>query len=228
MLKCKKTIISGALTLHNIGLIEQYYGNAIRACKGDLKAMTDACWAVFYHSASTDENPQHQYCSVSWCKHLQAETTGDGPQPHNTTIPPDFIPFVKPIFEDLCKKELLKKCLLGATQNRNESFNALVWARAPKTEFTTMPTIQIATGLACIVFNSGNKSLTKVMEKLQLQPGPLCTAHLAGRDDFRTKRSLAKEAEVAKQRKKSKRIEEVRVEEAHIEEEGPTYGRGAF
>lgn len=30
----------------------------------DLKAMTDACWAVFYHSLSTDEKPHHEYFPV--------------------------------------------------------------------------------------------------------------------------------------------------------------------
>ena len=30
-------------------------------------------------------------------------------------------------------KDRMKKCLLGATQNCNESFNSLVWLRAPKT-----------------------------------------------------------------------------------------------
>lgn len=29
---------------------------------GDLEGMKRACWAVFYHSISTDDNPQHHCC----------------------------------------------------------------------------------------------------------------------------------------------------------------------
>ena len=226
----QESIVQGVLREPDISNMEAYYGNAIRENKGDLQAMTKECWAVFYHSISTDEHPQHHHCPVRWCKHLQALAAGEDAPSHHTTIPEWFIPFVKPVFEDLCKKELLEKCLLGATQNRNESFNALVWARSPKTEFSSVPTVQIATSLACIVFNSGSRALTEVMNRLHLQPGPLCTAHLASRDAVRIKRSQAKEEEaaVAKKRRKSMRIEEVRVEEAHIEEEGETYCRGGF
>lgn len=226
--KAKKEVIEGAITLGNISLLEQYYGNAIRGNTGNLQAMTKACWAVFYHSVSTDEHPQHQHCPVSWCKYSQALAADEDVPSHHTTIPKGFIPFVKPVFNDLCKKELLEKCLMGATQNRNESFNALVWARAPKTEFCSLASVQIATSLACITFNSGSCGLTDVMKRLNLQAGPLCTAYLSSRDAFRVKRAELKEAEVAKNRRKSKRIAEVRTEEGYIEEEGPTYGRGEF
>ena len=87
---------------------------------------------------------------------------------HHTNIPADFVPFVKPIFSDLCKEELLQKCLLGATQNRNESINVLIWSRAPETEFCGAVTVHIATNNAVIVFNNGSHALTGVMEKLSV------------------------------------------------------------
>jgi len=83
------------------------------------------------------------------------------------------------VFAALCTPELLEKCLLGATQNRNESFNNLVWARAPKTEFVTRPTVDIAVSQAVIIFNSGQQALLPVMERMKMNPGPLCRAHLA-------------------------------------------------
>ncbi len=110
----------------------------------------------------------------------------------------------------------------GATQNRNE-FQQPCSGQSPKTEFSTKATVQTAASRAVIVFNSGRQVLIPIMEHLNLHPGPLCIAHLAAQDDYLIKRARAKEAEVAKKRRKSKRAEEKCVEEVHIEEEGVTY-----
>ena len=74
---------------------------------------------------------------------------------HTPKIALDLKDYIQPVFESLCEEKLLEKCLLGATQNRNESFNNLLWARAPKTEYVTRSTVEIATGQAVLVFNSG-------------------------------------------------------------------------
>ena len=63
--------------------------------------------------------------------------------PHHTPkIPLDLAEYVKPVFTRLSDHALLEKCLLGATQNQNESFNNLV---CPKTEFCS---VQIAVNFA--------------------------------------------------------------------------------
>lgn len=85
-----------------------------------------------------------QWVFDSWCKYQRALALDHNVPAHTPKIPSDFENYVKPIFEDLCREELLEKCLLGATQNRNENFNSLIWARAPKTEYATRPTIEIA------------------------------------------------------------------------------------
>ena len=54
-----------------------------------------------------------------------------------------------------------------ATQNRNESFNNLIWARAPKTEFVSRPTIEVAVSQAVLVSNS---ALLPIMERLVIEP----------------------------------------------------------
>ena len=56
----------------NENALKRYYGNHIRAHPNDLKGMKDACRSEYYHSISTDDDPQHQYCLVgaeSWCKY---------------------------------------------------------------------------------------------------------------------------------------------------------------
>ena len=45
-------------------LLQVYYGNAIRANSNNLASMKTACWAVFYHSISTDKKPQNEFCPV--------------------------------------------------------------------------------------------------------------------------------------------------------------------
>ena len=126
------------------------------------------------------------------------------------------------MFEELCKEELLKKCLLGAIQNRNECFNSLVWARAPKTEYVTKSTIQIAVSHAVLVFNSGRQTTASVMERLGIVAGFLCISHLASQDTYRILRAQTRESDVAKRSRKSKQVMEKHVEAV------PCRGRGNY
>ena len=52
----------GGITKDKDIILQQYYGNAIRQHSGDLDGMVEACWAVYYHSISTDNDPQHYCC----------------------------------------------------------------------------------------------------------------------------------------------------------------------
>ena len=42
---------------------------------------------------------------------------------------------LSPIFDRLSNEDLLKRCLLGLTQNQNESLNGTLWTLIPKTLF---------------------------------------------------------------------------------------------
>ncbi len=79
----------GQLSDDTIGRLQRFYGNAIRGNVGSLENMTDACWAVFYHSLSTDGNPRHSCCpkdTESWCKYQRALARGiDLPTHHIPT-----------------------------------------------------------------------------------------------------------------------------------------------
>lgn len=103
-----------------------------------------------------------------------------------------------------------------------------MWARAPKTEITSIAAVRSAACLATIIFNSGRQALIPVLECLGVQAGPLCTSHLAHEDAFRIRGSRKKVGQVVKKRRKSLRQGEKRAEEAHIDEEGMTYGSGSF
>ena len=98
-------------------------------------------------------------------------------------------------------KDRMKKCLLGATQNCNESFNSLVWLRAPKTEFCSLSTMKGAVGQAVIVFNSGKQALVKLVDQLLIPAGPLCSSYLGCADQDRVKRAWLKMEVVMKKRR---------------------------
>ncbi len=51
---------------------------------------------------------------------------------HHDAIPETVLKCNLPVFEHLSDDDLLKKCLHGGRQNRNESFHSLVWGIQPK------------------------------------------------------------------------------------------------
>ena len=68
---------------------------------------------------------------------------------------------------------MLKKCLHGKTQNQNESYNALIWQRAPKSIYIYISTkkIRFAVYDAMAVFNHGRQGLLKVLKNVGINPG---------------------------------------------------------
>ena len=125
--------------------------------------MYRAIWAVFHHSLSSDEKPDHQFCpsgSDSWCKYNRALADNEQPPKHTPKLPMDLSPFIKPVFTELSKLELLEKCVLGANQNQNESFNSIIWSQCPKTGFCSHISVEIAVYLAAITFNHGLEGLS--------------------------------------------------------------------
>ena len=83
-------------------LLQKYYGKAIRSHVNNVEGMKGAVWALFYHSLSTDDNPQHQFWPTgerSWCKYQRAVAKSEQPQPHSPTL--DLAQYVKHVFEDL-------------------------------------------------------------------------------------------------------------------------------
>ena len=77
--------------------------------------------------------------------------------------------------------------MLGATQNRNESFNNLIWVCAPKTEYVTRASVTIAVSQAALIFNSGSQALLPILQCLEVQPSHFCINYLKKRNDTRMK-----------------------------------------
>ena len=99
-------------------------------------------WSAVHSTsiAPVASGPQHQYCPSgqrSWCKFNRALANSEPSPPHSPTIHPDIDPPLKKVFERL-SPTLMESCVLGATQNLNESFNSTIWQRCPKTESSAL------------------------------------------------------------------------------------------
>ena len=78
---------------------------------------------------------------------------------------------------ELSKETLLSKCLHGKTQNQNESYNALIWERLPKTKYVSLIHLKFGSYDAVSHFNIGKKNSVLIFEKLNMIPGRYLTIH---------------------------------------------------
>ena len=168
----------GGLNRLTEGIIDKfqlYYGIAIRQSAGKgVEGMKKAIWGGFFHVASSKDQHWHDHCEPgpdSWCKYQVDIAKGTKTYTPGRGIPLDVIKHVKPILQDLTKDELLMKCLHGKTQNQNESFNGMVWNRAPKGTYIGLPQLEIAVHDAISHFNMGSKAAILVLERLGIRPG---------------------------------------------------------
>lgn len=209
-----------------------YYGNAVRGNKNDLTNMQKAVWAVWNHKASTDKQPLHHFCpegAESWCRYQQAVANNNlGSFKHKNTIPKAIMEEIKPIFVDLSMPNLLRKCLMGKTQNSNESFNSVLWSLCPKKGFAGKDVVAIAAYEASLVFNEGNNAKSKVLHHLNIFPGPHFENCMRIFDVRRVrdaeKRTMLSSLEV----RRAKRRLRLEKEKQDKEKEGVSYAAGRF
>ena len=163
----------GRLSDNVIDKMQKYYGRAIRENSGDLNKMKTRIWAIVYHmikdeSSSLEE--QHKLCPKgedTWCKFWKDRTS----YKEDNRLPSVFIEELKPIFIRLTNDDLLKRCLQGQTQNRNESVNGQLWSRCPKSKYCGKRRVIIAVCETVGVFNTGAASKANLMKSCGISPG---------------------------------------------------------
>ena len=69
---------------------------------------------------------------------------------------------------------MLEKCLHGVTQNQNESFNAMIWSRIPKSTYVSFSQLQLGVYDAVANFNIGRKASILTFEELKMILGKYC------------------------------------------------------
>ena len=165
------------LTEDMIKRIQNYYGLSVRQNKGDLLGMKKAITAIQYHiidEPGKSLSHQHRFCPQgkdSWCRFWADKATGSSSYKDTNRLPHVFMAQLQPIFTRLSDSDLLSRCLLGLTQNQNESLNGRLWSLVPKTTFCGKRRIVIAVCETICVSNTGAASNYMLFEKLGIEPG---------------------------------------------------------
>lgn len=225
----KKLSGKGRLTDVSIDKLQAYYGNAIRENKHDIVKMRQAVWAVFFHKGSSDENPVHNFCDVKWCPFLKAKEKGNQ-YTHRTNqyLPSSVMDAIKPIWKDLTKTELLRKCLGGYTQNQNESINSTIWKLCPKKKNHGLKTVETAVAVAVAVFNDGCTSLMAILRMMDIYPGQFCRKFCEDADLVRKKNAQRQTLLASKALRQARRRRRLGADEKDAERESHPYLAGGY
>jgi hypothetical protein len=217
----------GKLTMKLIDQLTIYYGLAIRRNSNSLENMRNEIWATLYHKMSTDENPQHEKCSESWCEWKKAQATGSLDSfHHKPALSNEVFEAIRPIYEDLSRDELLNRCLGGYTQNSNESFNSTVWHLAPKNYSSGKKILQIASDIAVCNFNDGLINVLRIMKVMDMNIGPQSYNFCLEADAARIQRAERSLTDAAKEARSSIKASRKENEEEFNNLEGQLYGAG--
>ncbi|GFY26179.1 uncharacterized protein TNCV_354951 [Trichonephila clavipes] len=173
-LKTKTKGLSGKVKLTDnfIDRLQNYYGIAVRSNVGNLTDMQQNVISALYHCASSDKKPMHG----QWGKKAGVIFSGGANGTKCSTkyagLSNDVLNKIKPVYLELCDKQILSKCLHGCTQNANECFNGMVWQKVPKEVFVSLKTIKFGSYDAVIHFNEGLNGCLKVFNKMNIEsPG---------------------------------------------------------
>lgn len=219
----------GRLPDRVIDMLQTYFGMAIRSNSGDLQAMAQACWAAVMHKVAFPPQKRHQYCPQggdSWCQYQQHRAGAAEEYVPKDSIPLAVFDAIKPIWQSLTDKSLLRKCQRGATQNRNESWNGMLWSACPKTKFFGKSVVELSAALMCIKFNHGSVMYSQVLREMGIPPGAYTTAAHDAADDQRVAKGERKATDAAKQARKRRRRVRKGIEDDIGHMEGEVYGAG--
>ena len=180
---------------------------------------------------SPDPTKQHRFCppgETSWCKWQQDLATCTLTYKGDNCLPEVFLDVLKPIYMNLSETNLLRRCVHGATQNSNESINALVWIRCPKHKHHGATAVQCAAASAVCHFHCGASIREQIMEKLLVPAGKHTKKASHTKDKKRVAQSDLRATQREKKRHQGQQLLNVRREEALKDAEGVTYEAGAF
>ena len=187
--------------------------------------------AALCHVSSSSTNEWHDNCpkgSSSWCGFKRDCANGTKLYKPGVGIHPQTYKHVKPVFVDLCSKELLERCLDCQTQNANESLNGTVWKRLPKTTYVGFKQFEFGLYDAVAIFNEGRQGTIDILEKLGMEVGvftmkgcSVINTRRISEAEFKMSEKLKKQRKVIRGRKKG-------YNDKAEEKEGVVYGAGLF
>ena len=139
-----------------------------------------------------------------------------------------MLKFLRPVFEDLSKEELLKRCLHGKTQNANEFFNNIVWLKCLKTVFINRENIELGINSAILQFNDGAHGISNVFEQFSTKYGIYTSIGSSKKNDISIRWSSTKSNEASKNKRKRLRGIKKGVIDKNNEQEKASYIPGGF
>eukprot|EP00916_Digyalum_oweni_P006115 GHVL01010535.1.p1 GENE.GHVL01010535.1~~GHVL01010535.1.p1 ORF type:complete len:168 (-),score=12.39 GHVL01010535.1:823-1326(-) len=142
---------------------------------------------------------------------------------HKNNLAPAIMDELKPIFKDLAKTELLRKCVDGYTQNSNESFNNIIWKLCPKRKKHGLVTVNTAVAVAVCLFNDGASSLGAVLKNLQLNPGNFALKFFVDKDTSRILISQRQALHATKEWRRRRKTQRLGRDDDQAEREGNPY-----
>lgn len=193
---------------------------------GSLTKMIEGCMASMYHVAN-----YHEKCpktSDTWCLYQKDRLEGTSNYKSKGSLPLDVRKAILPIYTDLCKPEMLSKCLHGKTQNSNESFNGMIWNRVPKSTHVGLDILSLGVYDAINHFNIGAKAAMDTLKLLNIEPG-FYMARYCNVTNIRRKRlSAYRMSGAQKKRRTILRHQGKKTQDQNVQIEGPSYEYGGY
>lgn len=162
----------GKLTDTFIDRLQNYYGIAIRSNSGNLQQMQQYVIAALFHCSSSTTKPMHGQCPIgkdSWCYYQRAIALQLPVKEKYAGLPQKILNVVKPVYLQLCLRELLSKCLHGKTQNANECLNGIIGKRVPKDVFACLRLLKLGAYDAVVNFNDGYNGCMSILTALDIK-----------------------------------------------------------
>ena len=125
-------------------------------------------------------------------------------------LPVNAQQLVYPIYKDLTKPEMLRKCLHGKTQNANESLNGMIWERLPKIRYCGLFKLEMGVFYAVANFNYGSKASMDILKYLNIVPGAYMETMCIALNNKRISLSSYKGLGTSKKHRKVLRAQEKR------------------
>eukprot|EP00794_Sanderia_malayensis_P013660 gene13659-15089_t len=224
---------AGRLTKDVIKQIQNYYGLAIRQNKGNLKGMKNGINAILHHVVTNSKKPlsfQHRFCprgKESWCRFWRDKANKSKLYKETHRLSDVFFKELQPIFKRLSESDLLQRCLLGLTQNQNESINGRLWSSVPKTKFCGKRRIIIGVCETICKWNTGASSKFVIMERLGVNVGRNTLLSLRQEDKNRLTNSARQISEKYRLARKKKRLTKKKGKNEAVSYKAGSFGLGA-
>jgi len=221
----------GKLTDSMINLLQNYFGIALRSGAKTVSELKKSLLASLFHVASSEEGNYHTYCPAtadSWCQYQADQINGTNNHKPGKGLEYEVINQVKGEYEKLTDEKELAKCLHGLTQNANESFNSLIWERAPKSRYCSLSTLEICVYDAVSYFNYGAKSVIDTLKLLHIDAGKFTKLMASDANITRMYNAAYKDKDSSKLRRKIIRGLKKKKSDNLRNKEGVTYEAGGF